>query len=110
MHITTTDFIPGQNVTALIEPLFTEQVTSVNIVKDLTSWLKGITGGKMDAYAREYAKVRQLALAALEEQASALQADALIDLRVNFNEFVNSELSIITCAASAVAVKKSPAT
>lgn len=105
MHITTTDFIPGQNVTALIESLFTEQVTSVNVVKDLTSWLKGITGGRMDTYAKEYAKARQLALAALEEQASALQADALIDLRVDFNEFVNSELIIITCAASAVAVR-----
>lgn len=105
MHITTTDFIPGQNVTALIDTLFTEQVTSVNVVKDLASWLKGITGGRMDAYAREYARVRQLALAALEEQASALQSDALIDLRVDFNEFVNSELLIITCAASAIAVR-----
>lgn len=109
MHITTTNFIPGQNITAMIDTLFTEQVTSVNVVKDLASWLKGITGRKMDAYANEYAKARSLALAALEDQAIALQADALIDLRVDFNEFVNSELIIIACTASAVAVKTASA-
>ena len=109
MHITTTSFIPGQNVTALLGTLFAEQVTSINVVRDLASWLKGITGGRMDTYVKEYARARSLALAALEDQASAVQADALIDLHVDFNEFVNSDLIIITCAASAVAVKTSSA-
>lgn len=108
MHITTTSFIPGQNVTALLGTLFAEQGTSINVVKDLASWLKGITGGRMDTYVKEYARARSLALAALEDQAIALQADALIDLRVDFNEFVNSELIIIACTASAVAVKTAP--
>lgn len=108
MLCTTTDFIPNREITAFIDTLFTEQVTSVNVVKDLASWIKGITGGKMDTYAKEYAKARQLALDALEQQATAHEANALINLRIDFNEFVNSELIIITCAASAVAVKTSP--
>lgn len=109
MLITTTDFIPGQRITTFVDTLFTEQVASVNVVKDLASWIKGIAGGKMDTYAKEYAKARRLALDALEEQATAVHADALVDLRIDFNEFVNSELLIITCAASAVAVKTGPA-
>ena len=105
MQITTTDYIPGVAITEIKETLFAEQAVSINVVKDITSVLKGIMGAKMDVYAREYEKARSHTLQALSDQAEACGADAIVNLRVEFTPLVNSELIIIVCYANGVAVR-----
>lgn len=108
MQITTTDFIPGSTITAFVDTIFTEQIVSINAIKDVMHSLKGIFGAKMDAYAEEYARTRQQALDDLRTQAEALGADALIDLKLRADQFVNDGLIFVVVSASAVCVKLAP--
>lgn len=104
MLITTTDHIPNQEIAAITATLFSEQVLSINVVKDLVHGIKGIFGAKMDAYAKEYRHAREQALADLEAQAEKHNADAIIKLSLRHDQFVNDGLIFVVVTASAVAV------
>lgn len=110
MQITTTDFIPGCNITNHLDTVFSEQILSINAIKDVVHSIKGIFGAKMDAYVKEYRSIREQTLSDLEAQAAALNADALIHLQLRLDQFVNDGLIFVVCTASAVAVTITPAT
>lgn len=104
MLITTTDFIPNAKITQINGIVFSEKVISINAVKDMSNYIKGIFGGQFDSYAEEYTKARTLALEHLENQAKALNSNAIINVNVQFDQFINSDIIFIIAAANGVAV------
>lgn len=46
MQITTTDFIPGCNITNHLDTVFSEQILSINAIKDVVHSIKGISAPK----------------------------------------------------------------
>lgn len=105
MLITTTDYIPAQEITTIIDTLFSEQILTINVVKDLVHGIKGLFGAKIDAYTKDYSAAREQALADLKAQADTIGADAVIDLHLRHDQFVNDGLIYVVVTASGVAVK-----
>lgn len=105
MRIVTTDFIQDAPILETKEAIFTEQVCSVNVAKDTINWLKGVLGGKSDAYSKEYANVRREAIFDLENQAARMGGNAIINLQVNYDQFLNSDIMLIVVTASGTVVR-----
>ncbi|MFC0232949.1 heavy metal-binding domain-containing protein [Vagococcus entomophilus] len=103
MKIVTTETIATQKISEIKGAIFSEQVISVNIVKDALSGIKGIFGGKSHAYSAEYKKARELALIELKDEAKKLAANAIVDVQLHFNQFINSDIMLIVVTASGTA-------
>jgi len=104
MKIVTTETINDRNITEIKEAIFSEQVLSVNVVKDAISGIKGIFGGKSNSYSEEYAKGRELAINDLQKEAEKIGANAIVGTVVDYNQFVNSDIMLIIVTASGTAV------
>ena len=81
----------------------------LTLVKDTISGIKGIFGGKSTTYSNEYSSGRKLALLELESQARSLSANAIINTRVSYNQFVNSDIMLnrfVTASGTAVVVEE----
>lgn len=104
MFIVTTDFIPNMKIVEMKDCVFSEQVLSINAVKDVMNSFKGIFGGELGSYAEEYKKARLLALKHIEKQAEKIGGNAIINLNVRYNQFINSDIIFIVVAASGLVV------
>ena len=103
MKIVTTEMFSNKDIVEVKEAVFSEQVLSVNVVKDAISGIKGIFGGKSNSYSEEFSKGRELALVALKSQAALLSANIIIDVCVDYNQFVNSDIVLIVVTARGTA-------
>lgn len=104
MYIVTTESFADKTIIEVKGAIFSEQVISVNIVKDTLSGLKGIFGGKSVTYSDEYTKGRNLAIEELKVKAQNLSANAITKVHVNYTQFVNSDIMLIAITASGTAV------
>ncbi|MTD41875.1 heavy metal-binding domain-containing protein [Erwinia sp. CPCC 100877] len=104
MKIVTTETLADAQIVKTKGAIFSEQVISINIVKDAISGIKGLFGGKSMTYSKEYKDARKKALNELTEQAEQLQANALISLNVDYNQMINSDVMLIIVTANATAV------
>lgn len=87
-----------------MKPIFSEQVLSVSVTKDFFSGIFGMFGKKLESYAVKYRRAREIAICDLENQAKQMHADDIADLRVCYNQFVNSEVIFITVMAYGTAI------
>lgn len=110
MLITTTDFIENKHILQTKDVIFSEQVLSVNVAKDFVNGIKGMFGTKLEMYAEEYRKAREHALAELKAQADTLECNAIANLKIYYNQFVNSGVIFITVMAygNAVVIEDNP--
>lgn len=108
MKIYTMDRIPNMEITEAKGAVLNEQVFSVDIVTDTLSGLGSIFGGHSSSYTDEYRKGREAVVKGLEEKAEKMGANAIVGLKVQYGQFINSEIMIITVAANGTAVVLEP--
>ena len=80
MQVVNTNFISGKTLST-IGIVQGSTVHSKNIGKDLTASCKTLVGGELKAYSEMLAEARAIALNRMIEQAEALGADAVINVR-----------------------------
>ena len=82
MIAVTSDAVPGRDIEESLGLVQANTVRARNIGRDILAALKNIVGGEIGAYRQLLVESRQQALAELEEEASALGADAIVALRM----------------------------
>jgi uncharacterized protein YbjQ (UPF0145 family) len=87
MIVTTTDAIPGKRVTRVLGLVKGNTVRCRGVGKDVTAFMKNITGGEVREYTKLMAEAREQALDRLREEATKLGANAVIGVR-----FITSEI------------------
>lgn len=105
MIVTTTDFIPNARILKCKDVIFSEQVISVNVIKDIVTGIKGLFGGSLEGYAEDYKTVREAAVADLKEQAKSLGGDGIIHLQVSYDQFVQDEMLCIAAMVCGTVVE-----
>ena len=105
MEMTILEALPGRTVLEIGEPLFSEQVRSVNAAKDLVGGIKAMFGANLREYGEDIQKTRAAALADLRAQGEAWGADALLGLRVDCRPFVNDGTVFFAMSAYATPVR-----
>ncbi len=80
MILVNTDYITGKNF-EMLGLVKGSTIQSKNIGKDITQSFKTLVGGELKAYTQMMDEARALATRRMEEEAEALGADAIVNIR-----------------------------
>lgn len=81
MITSTTDIVPGRDITETLGLVMGNTVRSKNVGKDIGAGLKSIVGGELKSYTAMLTEARQEAVNRMVESAKSLGADAVINMR-----------------------------
>jgi uncharacterized protein YbjQ (UPF0145 family) len=84
MLIVTTPQLDGQPVRRYLGLVSGEAILGANIFRDLFAGIRDIVGGRSAAYEEELRKAKQIALDEMAEQASALGANAIVGVDLDY--------------------------
>ena len=82
MIISTTETVPGKEISEIMGVARGSTVRSKHIGNDIFAGLKTIVGGEIHEYTKLQADAREQALQRLEEDAQRLGADAVVNVRM----------------------------
>ena len=103
MLITTTSNIEGKKIKAYLGVVTGEAVMGANIFRDLFAGIRDIVGGRSGAYEKELTKAREVAFEDLEEAASALGANAIVAVDIDY-EVLGEKGGMLMVSVSGTAV------
>ena len=81
MIITTTEFIPGYEITEVLDIARGSTVRARNIGRDIAAVLKNVVGGEIKEYTKMFANAREDAIESMIADAERMGADAVINVR-----------------------------
>ena len=82
MLITTSDSIPGREITETVGLVTANAVRARHVGRDILAGLKNLVGGEIGAYQQLLIESREQALGVLEANAERQGADAIVALRM----------------------------
>ena len=101
MLVVTTETISGKNL-EMLGLVSGNTVRSKNLVKDFGAGMKSIVGGELGSYQKMLAEARDIALQRMVQQAQAMGADAVVNVRFSSSAIMQGAAEIV---ASGTAVK-----
>ena len=81
MYLTTTESIPGTQVTEFYGLVSGSSVRAKHVGRDIMASLKNLVGGELVGYTELLAESRQEALSRMIEQATSQGANAIVNIR-----------------------------
>lgn len=81
MIVSTTEQVPGREVTEILGLVRGNTVRARHVGKDITAGLRNLVGGEITEYTKLMGESREQALDRMLEQAATLGADAVICVR-----------------------------
>lgn len=109
MIITTTPTIEGQSIKHYLGVVNANFVIGTNFFSDFAASFTDFFGGFSDSYQNKLAKIYQMVMKEVETRAQALGADAIVGLRIDFDEISGKDKSMFMVTATGTAVLLLPA-
>lgn len=103
MIVTTTPTVEGRIIGEYKGIVFGEVISGVNMFRDIGAGLRNIFGGRSSGYEDELQNARSEALAEMQRRASALGADAVVGVDVDY-EVLGSDNGMLMVSVSGTAV------
>ncbi|WP_288079959.1 heavy metal-binding domain-containing protein [Shinella sp.] len=104
--LTTSIDVPGRRTDAVLGIVAAEVALGMNIFRDISNNWRDFVGGRAHSSEVTLKDARTACLDKLQREANALGADAVIAVRLNYNELsTGSSGGILFVAASGTAVK-----
>lgn len=82
-----------------------ESLIGSNIYKDLFSGVRDVVGGRTSTYEEELQKAREIALKSVEEKAESLGANAIVGLKMSYDNLGGTMGNTILVSVYGTAVK-----
>lgn len=92
---TTSDTIPGHEISETIGLVTANAVRARNIGRDVLAGLKNIVGGEIGAYRELLRESRNEALDRLDEEAEKMEADAVVAVRITTSSVAQGASEIL---------------
>ena len=107
MIITTTNTVPGMEIVEYKGLATGEVVAGINFIKDIGAGLRNFFGGRSQGYEDEIIQARAEALKELEARAAAMEANAVIGVRIDFDALGSNgnNMLLVTVTGTAVVVR-----
>ena len=105
MIVTTTDGVDGRQVTGYLGVVSGDAVMGTNIFRDFFAGIRDIIGGRSGSYEKELRKAKELAMAEMFEEASALGADAVVGVDLDYEHIGSGDRSMLMVSVNGTAVK-----
>lgn len=103
MIVTTTPSIEGKIIRQYLGVVIGEAIVGANVFRDLFASIRDIVGGRAGAYEDELQKARDIALGEMVAKASALGANAVVGVDLDY-EVVGQSGSVLMVSVSGTAV------
>ena len=103
--ITTTNEVPGYDITEVYGETFGLIVRSRNMFSNIGAGFRTLAGGEVKGYTRLLSDSREHAVARLKEAAIAKGANAVVAMRFDCNE-IGGIMSEVAAYGTAVKIKK----
>ncbi|MGN1192577.1 MAG: YbjQ family protein [Dorea sp.] len=94
MKLLNIDYIPGKEIDA-IGMVKGTVVMSKNIGKDFMAGMKTLVGGELSGYTEMLNESRQIAIKRMVDEAEALGADAIINIRYGSSSLMQGAAEVI---------------
>ncbi len=101
--LTTSSSIDGKPITEYKAIIGAQVMAGINIFKDLFAGIRDIVGGRSEALQKSMKQMRNQALQELKEEAAAVGANAIISVRLDFDEYGGNML-MLTASGTAVVI------
>jgi len=95
MILTNTDFVTGKEIKEIIGLVRGNTVQAKSIGKDFKAGLRNIAGGEITEYTDMLAEAREIALKRMEDKATKLGADAVINVRFMTSSIMGGAAEIL---------------
>ncbi|MFK7881304.1 heavy metal-binding domain-containing protein [Roseobacter sp.] len=103
MILTTTPVIEGHAITAYKGIVVGEAIMGANIVRDFFASVTDVIGGRSGAYEGKLQDARTEAMAEIEERASALGANAVVGIDLDY-EVIGDSMLMVSVSGTAVVI------
>jgi uncharacterized protein YbjQ (UPF0145 family) len=107
MLTTTTESVEGRTITQYLGIVSGDAVMGTNIFRDMFAGIRNIVGGRSGSYEKELRTAKIAALEALEEEAAALGADAIVGVDLDYEAISGDNGNMLMVSANGTAVKLS---
>jgi len=105
MLVTTTNTIEGHKITDYKGLVAGEAILGANLFRDLFASVRDIVGGRSGSYEKVLNDARETAIAELTDKASALGANAVIAVDIDYETVgQNGSMLMVTAAGTAVVI------
>ncbi len=106
MLVTTTNTIEGRRISAYKGLVAGEAILGANLFRDLFASIRDIVGGRAGAYEKVLNDARETAVSEMTDKASALGANAVIGVDIDYETVgQNGSMLMVTAAGTAVVVE-----
>ena len=95
MDVVTTETVPGRTVTETLGIARGNTVKARNVGRDITQSIRNITGGELKAYSELLTDARDEALERMADDAEAMGADAVVNVRMESSSIANGGSEVI---------------
>ena len=103
MIITTTPSVEGMRIVEYKGIVCGEVISGVNFIRDIAASFTNFLGGRSGSYEDELIQARQNALAEMQERASAMGANAIVGVDIDY-EVLGTDNGRLMVTASGPAV------
>ncbi|OUN40016.1 MULTISPECIES: putative heavy metal-binding protein [unclassified Faecalibacterium] len=103
MIITTTPSVEGMRIVEYKGIVCGEVISGVNFIRDIAASFTNFLGGRSGSYEDELIQARQNALAEMQERASAMGANAIVGVDIDY-EVLGTDNGMLMVTASGTAV------
>ncbi len=103
MIITTTPSVEGMRIVEYKGIVCGEVISGVNFIRDIAASFTNFLGGRSGSYEDELIQARQNALAEMQERASAMGANAIVGVDIDY-EVLGNDNGMLMVTASGTAV------
>ena len=103
--VVTTNYVPGFKIEKTIGPTFGIVVRSRGIGGNIVAGLRGLIGGEINEYTKMLSDAREHAVQRLMDNAAALGANAVVDMRFDSSE-IGQIMTEVVAYGTAVIVEK----
>jgi uncharacterized protein YbjQ (UPF0145 family) len=101
MIVTTTPSVEGRSIEGYLGVVNGEAILGAHFGRDLAAGLTDFFGGRSGAYEQEVQKARKIALKEMEGEATALGADAVVGVDVDY-EVIRQGMLMVSVSGTAV--------
>ena len=103
MLMSTTSVLEGKPVSRYLGVVTGEAIMGANVFRDIFASVRDIVGGRSATYERGLAEAREIAMKEMEERATALGANAVIGIDLDY-EVLGQNNGMLMVSVSGTAV------
>lgn len=102
MLLVNTPDIPGKKIVRTIRMVSGSTIRAKHVGKDIASAFRHLVGGEMKEYSEMLNEARQIATKLMVDEAVALGANAVINIRYSSSSVIQGAAEILVCGTAVI--------